>query len=284
MDFKKLVHDIATEREALMVFGDNVVESKAVVSRKAKDAEKEIEKRVDSAIQEAEEIKLQIKQRLQKHIEMLENKHKGIAHHITDCDQISKYLNSFQNSTTNHSLMSIVDLVQKVVSLKASSKELRSNDVTNDISFEEDPTSLPPGNQQSICFQKGAVFYAKGVECGPALQPTAPNYHEAFPEKHLVDKSTQTNQPVPLKPWSAISPPERQPVPQKPWSAMSPQERQERQQQRRQDAARRVDEIHQRNEERWKHFEMRKQQIREKNKEILELGLCMCCVQKLLMK
>ena len=50
VDFGGLVHDIATEREAL----------KAVVSRKAKDAENEIEKKVDSAIQEAERLKIQI--------------------------------------------------------------------------------------------------------------------------------------------------------------------------------------------------------------------------------
>ena len=120
-------------------------------------------------------------------------------------------------------MVSIVDLVQKVVGLKASSKELRSNDVSTDIRFDEHRTPLPRGNQQC-----GAVFDRKGIEWGSGQQPTAPDYHEVFTEKCFVDKSIQTNQPLP----------------QKPWSAMSPQERREQQQQRRQDATRRSDEIH----------------------------------------
>ena len=261
VDLGKLVHDIATEKEALMVFGDNVTESKAVVSRKAKDAEEEIEKKVDSAIQEAKRIKMQIQQRLQKCTELLENKQEDITHCMIDCDQISKDLDCFQNTAEKPSTVSIVNLVQKVVRVKASSKQIRSNDVTNEVNFDENPFSLPPVNHQSISFQYGAAY-------GSGLQPTAPNYHEIFPEKRFADKSTQTIQPLS----------------QKPWSAMSPQERQERLQQRRQDAARRSDEIHQRYEERMQHFDMRRQQIREKNKEILELGLCMCCIQKIMMK
>ena len=261
LDLRKLVHDIATEKEALMVFGDNVAESKAAVSRKAKDAEEEIVKKVDSAIQEAEGMIIHIHQRLQKCTELLENKREDITHCITDCDQISKDLDCFQNATEKPSTVSIVDLVQKAVRVKASSKQLRSN-VTTDVSFDETPFSLNPLNHQSIGFQNGAA-------CDVGLQPTAPNYHEIFSEKFFADKSTQTNQ---------------QPLPQKPWLAMGAQERQERLRQRRPDLARITDEIHQKREERWQHFEMRRQQIREKNKAILELGLCACCIQKIMMK
>ena len=244
-----------------MVFGDNGTESKAVVSRKAKNAEEEIYKKVDSVIQEAKRIKMQIQQRLQKCTELLENKREDITHCMIDCGQISKDLDCFQNDVEKPSTVSIVNLVQKVGRVKASSTQLRSNNVTNEVNSDDNPFSLPLLNHQNNGFQNGAAF-------GSGLQPTAPNYHEIFPEKCFVDRATQTSQPLP----------------QKPWLAMSAQERQERLQQRRPDIARFRDEIHQRKEERWQYFEMRRQQIREKNKEILELGLCMCCIQKIMMK